>query len=119
MARDFVHFTNNATSQLPVDELLIGSIRTKSSDSYVTDSAASATAYSCGIKTYNGVCCLEGLGHHCLYPNNAQAIGVNDDIMPCGTVLEAAKAQGYKTGLVVTSRITHVCFKMILRLIKC
>jgi len=29
--------------------------------------------------------------------------------MPCGTVLEAAKDQGFKTGLVVTSRITHVC----------
>jgi len=89
MARDYVHFTNNATTQLPVDKLLIGSIRTRSSDSYVTDSAASATAYSCGIKTYNG------------------AIGVSDDVMPCGTVLEAAKAKGFKTGLVVTSRITH------------
>ncbi|CAG8812181.1 17088_t:CDS:1, partial [Gigaspora rosea] len=29
------------------------------------------------------------------------------DKTPCGTVLEAAKAIGMKTGLVVTSRITH------------
>ena len=29
-------------------------------------------------------------------------------MMPCGTVLEAAKQEGYMTGLVVTSRITHV-----------
>ena len=56
MARDYIHYTNNATQQLPVDKLLIGSIRTMASDSYVTDSAASASAYSCGIKTYNGVC---------------------------------------------------------------
>jgi alkaline phosphatase len=42
----------------------------------VTDSAASATAYSCGIKSYNG------------------AIGVDDDYEPCGTVLEAAHLQG-------------------------
>ncbi|RPB29713.1 alkaline phosphatase-like protein [Terfezia boudieri ATCC MYA-4762] len=89
MARDYIHFTNNATQKLPADNLLIGSIRTMASDSYVTDSAASASAYSCGLKTYNG------------------AIGVDDDVMPCGTVLEAAKDQGFKTGLVVTSRITH------------
>jgi len=34
------------------------------------------------------------------------AIGVDEDGNPCGTVLEAAKAAGYHTGLVVTSRIT-------------
>lgn len=56
MARDYVHWTNNDTVTLPIDEMMIGQIRTKSADSYVTDSAASATAYSCGIKSYNGVC---------------------------------------------------------------
>lgn len=57
-----------------------------------------------------------------------QAIGVDHEGKPCATVLEAAKrpyhfitpsflqpdngfvtGKGYKTGLVVTSRITHVC----------
>ncbi|KAF8537482.1 alkaline-phosphatase-like protein [Trichophaea hybrida] len=89
MARDYVHWNNNATTFLPIDEMVIGSVRTRATDSYVTDSAASATAYSCGIKSYNG------------------AIGVNDDYAPCGTVLEAAHLQGFKTGLIVTSRITH------------
>ncbi|CAE6424860.1 unnamed protein product, partial [Rhizoctonia solani] len=91
-ARDFVQWNNTATGwnrQLGSDTIQIGSIRTRSSDSYVTDSAASATAYSCGIKTYNG------------------AIGIDEDGNPCGTVLEAAKRAGLKTGLVVTSRITH------------
>lgn len=76
---------------LPLDSLLIGSSRTRSSDSLVTDSAAGATAFSCAIKSYNG------------------AIGVDpsEKRSPCGTVLEAARHQGYKTGLAVTSRITH------------
>lgn len=34
-------------------------------------------------------------------------IGVDIDQQPCGTVLEAAKAQGFNTALVSTSRITH------------
>ncbi|QRV78782.1 alkaline phosphatase [Ceratobasidium sp. AG-Ba] len=91
-ARDFVQWNNTATGwnrQLGSDKIQIGSIRTRSTDSYVTDSSASATAYSCAIKTYNG------------------AVGIDEDGNPCGTVLEAAKLAGYTTGLVVTSRITH------------
>lgn len=72
---------------LPLDAMLIGASRTRSSDSLVTDSAAGATAFSCAIKSYNG------------------AIGVDptEKRNPCGTVLEAARHLGYKTGLVVTS----------------
>ncbi|ORZ38407.1 alkaline-phosphatase-like protein [Catenaria anguillulae PL171] len=73
----------------PLDELLVGASRTRSSSSWVTDSAAGATAFSCARKSYNG------------------AIGVTDDQLPCGTVFEAAKRHKYKTGLIVTSRITH------------
>lgn len=71
---------------LPLDSMLIGQSRTRSSDSLVTDSAAGATAFSCGMKSYNGAIAVE--------PENRD---------PCGTVLEAAKHQGYCTGLVVTS----------------
>jgi len=35
-------------------------------------------------------------------------VAVDDDKEPCGTVLEAAKVKGFMTGLIVTSRITHV-----------
>ncbi len=38
----------------PLDEILIGTSRTRSSSSLVTDSAAGATAFSCGVKSYNG-----------------------------------------------------------------
>ncbi|KIW09540.1 uncharacterized protein PV09_00413 [Verruconis gallopava] len=81
--------------QLTIDKYLIGQSRTRSTSSLVTDSAAGATAFSCGIKSYNG------------------AISVLDDHSPCGTVLEAAKKAGYMTGLVVTTRITDAtpaCF---------
>jgi len=56
---------------------------------YVTDSAASATALSSGIKTYNG------------------AIGVNVNKAPVESVLAYAKQIGKKTGIVVTSQINH------------
>ncbi|KAL8902425.1 MAG: hypothetical protein Q9207_004733, partial [Kuettlingeria erythrocarpa] len=80
---------------LVLDEHLIGSSRTRSTSSLVTDSAAGATAFSCGQKSYNG------------------AISVLPNHDPCGTVLEAAKRAGYMTGLVVTTRITDAtpaCF---------
>ncbi len=74
---------------LAFDSLLVGSVETSSADSRVTDSAAGATAYACGIKTYNG------------------AISVDPTGAPCRTLLEAAEARGMATGLVATSRITH------------
>lgn len=73
---------------LLLDRYLIGSSRTRSSSSLVTDSAAGATAFSCGLKSYNG------------------AIGVDPSKNPCGTILEALKLEGYLTGLVVTTLIT-------------
>ena len=74
---------------LAFDSLLVGSVETSATDSRVTDSAAGATAYACGLKTYNG------------------AIGMDADRQPCRTVLEAAEARGMATGLVATSRLTH------------
>ncbi|KAG0026534.1 hypothetical protein BGZ81_006287 [Podila clonocystis] len=73
----------------PLDKMLVGASRTRSSNSLVTDSAAAATAFSCALKTFNS------------------AIAVDENGVPCGTILEAAHALGMLTGLVVTSRITH------------
>lgn len=80
---------------LSLDGHAIGQSRTRSTTSLITDSAAGATAFTCGNKSYNG------------------AISVLPDHKPCGTVLEAAKLAGYHTGLVVTTRITDAtpaCF---------
>jgi alkaline phosphatase len=105
LTRSFRQFT----SDLPIDDVLTldahfwGTSRTRSSNSLVTDSAAGATAFSCGKKSYNG------------------AIGMLPGYRPCGTVLEAAKRQGYRTGLVVTTDVTdatpacfaaHVAYRM-------
>ncbi|KAG0223555.1 hypothetical protein BGW42_005815, partial [Actinomortierella wolfii] len=89
--RSYYQYINNLTynTQTSLDQILVGTSRTRSSDSLVTDSAAGATAFACALKTYNA------------------AIGVDPDGVPCGTVLEAAKEWGMLTGLVVTSRVTH------------
>lgn len=79
---------------LPIDDTLAldaqfwGTSRTRSSSSLVTDSAAGATAFGCGRKSYNGAIAVDALGR------------------PCGTVLEAARRAGYRTGLVVTTDAT-------------
>ncbi|KAI8925546.1 alkaline-phosphatase-like protein [Entophlyctis helioformis] len=91
LARNYNQYVKDLPegTQLPLDTILVGSSRTRSSSSFVTDSAAGATAFACILKTYNG------------------AIGVDPSGVPCGTVLEAAKDRGMFTGLVATSRITH------------
>ncbi|MCW3464957.1 alkaline phosphatase [Chitinophaga nivalis] len=66
----------------------IGFSRTNSADNYMTESAAGATAFSIGQKTYNG------------------AIGVDTAGKPQPTIMEIAKQHGLSTGIVVTTDIT-------------
>ncbi len=58
-------------------------------DNFITDSAAGATAFACGIKTYNG------------------AIGVDLSQKAVPNIVEQVSQMGMETGLVVTSTITH------------
>ena len=67
----------------------IGLINTSSSREDVTDSAAGATAFACGVKTYNG------------------AIGVADDSTDVRNLVEIASLRNIKTGMIATSSITH------------
>jgi alkaline phosphatase len=67
----------------------IGFIKTYSSDNLITDSAAGATAFSCGQKTYNG------------------AVGVDVNKFPCKTLLERFREAGKSTGLISTCSFTH------------
>lgn len=55
---------------------------------YVTDSAASATGWATGNKTYNG------------------ALSVTPDGKPKPTILELARKAGYRTGDITTSELT-------------
>lgn len=57
-------------------------------DEAVTDSAAAATAFATGVKSYNGAIAVDAKGR------------------PVTTVLERAKRAGKATGLVTTSQVT-------------
>jgi len=87
-ARDYLRYKGDGEA-LAIDPLQVGSIHTYSTNSRVTDSAAGATAFACGVKSYNG------------------AIAVDTLRQPVATILEAAEARGMATGLVVTSTMTH------------
>jgi len=81
-------YSNNNTLNLERIKT-IGLHKSYSDDNLVTDSAAGATAFSAGIKTYNG------------------AIGVDSDTNRVETILEEAEAKGLATGLVASSTIVH------------
>ncbi len=66
----------------------IGLMRTSSTER-ITDSAAGATAFSAGKKTYNG------------------AIGVDSDTISIPTIVEILSDEKWKTGVISTSSITH------------
>eukprot|EP00300_Choanocystis_sp_HF-7_P033349 c45676_g1_i1.p1 GENE.c45676_g1_i1~~c45676_g1_i1.p1 ORF type:complete len:563 (+),score=123.15 c45676_g1_i1:36-1691(+) len=81
--------SNDMSVSLPQDGFLVGSSRTQSSNSFITDSAAGATAFSCAAKTKN------------------QRVSVGNDDAPCANLFEAATAEGFRVGIVSTSRVTH------------
>lgn len=81
----YSNFNRLNLERLPV----LGFHKSYSSDQLVTDSAAGATAFSCGCKTFNS------------------AIGLTKDSIPCLTLLEEAEQQGLATGLIVTSTVVH------------
>ncbi len=77
-------------NQLELERLpYIGLQKTYSANNLITDSAAGATAFSTGYKTYNG------------------AIAVDQDSIPLPTIVEQAEKKGLTTGIVVTSTIVH------------
>jgi alkaline phosphatase len=66
----------------------IGFIKTSAADNYITDSAASGTAYATGKKTKNGY------------------VGVDSQGKKLPTILEIAEKNNIATGLVATSAMT-------------
>ena len=67
----------------------VGYHKSHAHDELVTDSAAGATAFSCGIKTFNG------------------AIGIKPNKKACRTILEDWESVGKSTGIVVSCSATH------------
>lgn len=88
------HFADNPNTKeverTTFDDYLVGAHQTHPDDpkENITDSAAGGTAFSTGVKTYNG------------------AIGVDTQKNDLETVLERAKSKGKSTGLVSTAEIT-------------
>ncbi|WP_337043705.1 alkaline phosphatase [Emticicia sp. 17c] len=68
---------------------VIGFHKNQATDNFITDSAAGATAFATGKKTYNG------------------AIGVDSAKRSLPTILEIAEQKGLATGLVATCSITQ------------
>ncbi len=73
---------------LALDSILVGTLRTRSASSRVTDSAAAATALATGVKTRNG------------------AVGLDAEGRPVASLFEAARARGLATGVVTTASVT-------------
>lgn len=67
----------------------ISLINTSSATDKITDSGAGGTAFSCGVKTYNG------------------AIGMDADSNQVKNIVEVLSKQNYHCGIISTSAITH------------
>mgnify|MGYP003663831331 CR=1 FL=1 len=67
----------------------IGLIKTSASSDLITDSAAGATAFASGVKTYNG------------------AIGVDKDTTAVETIIEQLHKKNIATGIISTSSVVH------------
>ena len=101
---------------LVLDDHLVGASRTRSTDSLVTDSAAGATAYATGHRTYNHVVGevpegadrdVDFTGEGAAGVQNATSTSSRRPIRPAGTVVEGAQLAGMRTGVVTTTRVTH------------
>lgn len=66
-----------------------GLATTHSANSFVTDSAAAATAFACGVKTQNGV------------------LGLDADGNPVDSILKIAHERGMATGVVTSVPLNH------------
>ncbi len=81
--------TKRDTNPMFIEDYLAGSIRTRSANAEVTDSAAGGTAEATGYKTNNGY------------------IAVTPDKTPRATILEAAQELGKRTGLISQTPFYH------------
>ncbi|HET7273545.1 MAG TPA: alkaline phosphatase [Longimicrobiaceae bacterium] len=96
-----------AADSLAVDAMPVGGlVDTRSTESHVTDSAAGATAYATGERSYNGAI---SVSVECLEMMRTDSVAVANDPASCApmrNLFEVANEQGMATGLVTTTRIT-------------
>ncbi|GAA0315654.1 alkaline phosphatase [Bacillus carboniphilus] len=87
-------------SNLFIDDLIVGGVRTYSLRSAITDSAAAATALATGHKTI-----VDHIGMIPMYESEHSSQPITT--VPKATILEAAKRNGLATGIVATSPVQH------------
>ncbi len=91
-------------SNLALDEMFCGAIRTYTAESIITDSAPAATAFACGMKTsdkFLGVMPDKVTVSYVDKPSEEQRM------KPIASVLEGARLVGKSTGVIATSQIQH------------
>ncbi len=97
-----------AAGKLAVEEFPVSGLTdTRSSDSDITDSAAGATVYATGTRTYNGAI---GVGDECKRMYAADRARYDADPASCDpleSIFDLAVEAGMATGLVATSSVTH------------
>ena len=81
-------YSNNNYTSLERSEY-VGLVKTHSLDNLVTDPAASATAMSSGVKTYN------------------RTVGLDKNLNSVKSILEICRDKGYMTAIIATSTIVH------------
>jgi alkaline phosphatase len=91
------------------DSMSVSLVHTSCANSMITGSAAAATAFATGFKTWEGdgkARCLSMRPDSLLIPE-AQELPLSQQWRPVATVLEGARLQGKAVGLVATCRVSH------------
>jgi len=94
---------------LAQDSMDVSFVRTFCANSMITGSAAAATAFATGFKTWEDsekAKCLSVCPDSLLLPQ-AQEFPVSEQWRPVATVLEGARLAGKAVGLVATCRVSH------------
>jgi alkaline phosphatase len=103
LSRWYQWYLNNNITNLTIDSLLCGFVKTYSSDAPIGDSAPTSSCYSTGQESQTGFIAT--------YPlktaNDLVKIDAAKAYQPLMTVLEAAKLSGKSTGLVFTCEFPH------------
>lgn len=103
LSRWYQWYLNNNITNLTIDSLLCGFVKTYSSDAPIGDSAPTSSCYSTGHESQTGFIAT--------YPvktsNDLVKTVAARAYQPMMTVLEAAKLSGKSTGLVFTCEFPH------------
>lgn len=97
-------YIKTGENRLAFDELVSGLVRTYWATGLITDSAPAAAAMATGVKTTASMVSLRPTK---VSMPDVPALAEGEANTPAATVLEAARARGLATGLVVTCEFPH------------